>query len=63
MSTVTVARVEVDQVALEQAKRYFNAKSDIEAIQKMVDWFKYAQEVNEAMEEIAGKGKIKRVYE
>ena len=63
MSTITLDHVEVEQEALEQAKRYFNVKSNIEAIRKMVDWFRYAQEVNETMEHIAGKGRIESVYE
>ncbi len=63
MSTTTIQHLEVDKIALESAKKYFKAKSDIEAIKKMVGWFKYAEEVNEAMEQVAGKGKIEKIYE
>jgi len=62
MSTITIQHLEVDQIALESAKKYFNVKSNMEAIRKMVDWFKYTKEVNETMEKVAGKGKIERIF-
>jgi hypothetical protein len=58
MSTITIQNLEVDKIALDSAKKYFRVKSDVESIKKMVGWFKYAEEVNEAMEQVAGKGKI-----
>jgi hypothetical protein len=48
---------------LESAQKYFEAKSDVETIQKMVDWFKYAEDINVAMEQVAGKGKIEKTLE
>ena len=63
MSTTTIQHLEVDKIALESAKKYFEAKSDVETIQKMVDWFEYAKEVNKAMEQVAGKGKIEKTLE
>ena len=63
MSAITIQHLEVDKSALELAKKYFKVKSDVGAIKKMVDWFKYAKEVNEAMEQVAGKGKIEKIYE
>ncbi|MBC8236403.1 hypothetical protein H8E77_43200 [bacterium] len=47
MSTTTIQHLEVDKTALESAKKYFEAKSDIEAIKKMVDWFKYVHFVQQ----------------
>ena len=64
MATITtIQHLEVDKTALETAKKYFKAKSDVEAIKKMVDWFKYAEEVNGAMEPVAGRGKIGKTLE
>ncbi|HIE26003.1 TPA: hypothetical protein EYP66_01800 [Candidatus Poribacteria bacterium] len=63
MSTTTIQHLEVDKIALESAKKYFKSRSDVEVIKKMVDWFKYAEEVNEAMEQVAGKGKIEKILE
>ena len=63
MSTITIQHLEVDKTALESAKKYFKVKSDVEAIKKMMDWFKYAEEVNAAVEPVAGKGKVEKTLE
>ncbi|MBI5789157.1 MAG: hypothetical protein HZA78_09920 [Candidatus Schekmanbacteria bacterium] len=53
----------VEKSKLEKAKKYFHVKSDEAVIERVFSWFEYAKDVNEAMEGVGGKGKIRKVYE
>ena len=63
MQTTDYVNFKVEKSKLEKAKKFFKAKTNQEVVERIFDWFEYAKEVNEAMEKVGGKAKIKRIYE
>lgn len=63
MQATDYVNFKIEKSKVEKAKEFFGAKTNQEVVEKIFDWFEYAKEVNEVMEKVGGKAKIKKIYE